>query len=103
MFEPYYWALDRSVRCEIAYGGERAPDELIEWAARNVLLRSFVERVTTQDAVGQIIAWLREPRARLALVLGDFGTGKTFLLHELARRIPAEIPHLVPMLIELRR
>jgi WD40 repeat protein/uncharacterized protein YjbI with pentapeptide repeats/3',5'-cyclic AMP phosphodiesterase CpdA len=144
VFDRYYWTLDRSVRCEIAYGGERAPEELIEWAAaRNVFLRSFVElqgiidfrgyverqtarlaadvlypprlyvpqrleygagtqQVATQDALGQIMAWLREPRARLALILGDFGTGKTFLLHELARRMPAEIPHLVPVLIELR-
>ena len=50
----------------------------------------------------EIMNWLREPQARLVLVLGNFGTGKTFLLHELARRIPSEIPYLVPVLIELR-
>jgi 3',5'-cyclic AMP phosphodiesterase CpdA len=44
VFEPYYWSLDRSVACEIAYSGERAAEELIDWAgARNVVLRSFLE------------------------------------------------------------
>lgn len=28
--------------------------------------------------------------------------GQRFLLHELARRLPAELPHVVPMLVELR-
>ena len=36
------------------------------------------------------------------LVLGDFGRGKTFALRELARRIPARLPHLIPHYIELR-
>ena len=144
VFEPYYWSLDRSVRCEIVYGGERASDELIEWAAaRSVLLRSFVElqgiidfrgyvdrqtarlatdvvyppglyvsqrmvhevgseRLTTDDALAELTNWMREPRARFVLVLGDFGVGKTFLLRELARRMPSSIPHLVPVLVELR-
>lgn len=39
---------------------------------------------------------------RFVLLLGDFGHGKTFALRELARRLPAELPHLVPILIELR-
>ena len=56
----------------------------------------------SSDALRDILDWLREPFARFILVLGDFGTGKTFLLHELARRIPVELPHLVPVLIELR-
>jgi len=54
------------------------------------------------DACATILEWLKEPFGRFALVLGDFGTGKTFLMHELARRIPVEIPHLTPVLIELR-
>lgn len=50
----------------------------------------------------QAIRWFAAPQGRLLLVLGDFGTGKTFLLRELARRIPEELPDLVPLLIELR-
>ncbi|MGH9445750.1 MAG: pentapeptide repeat-containing protein, partial [Terriglobia bacterium] len=60
------------------------------------------EQRVSGDACATVLDWLREPLARFVLVLGDFGTGKTFLLHEVARRIPTEIPHLVPMLIELR-
>jgi WD40 repeat protein/3',5'-cyclic AMP phosphodiesterase CpdA len=59
-------------------------------------------RQESRDAYGTIVEWLKEPFARFVLVLGDFGTGKTFLLHELARRMPQSIPHLVPVLVELR-
>ncbi|MEA2230441.1 MAG: hypothetical protein QOD83_257 [Solirubrobacteraceae bacterium] len=60
------------------------------------------ERRTSPDAVAELITWLREPRARFVLVLGDSGTGKTFLLRELARQMSEEIPHLVPVLIDMR-
>lgn len=60
------------------------------------------ERKKVDDAVDQLMEWVAEPRARFVLVLGDFGTGKTFMLRELARRMPTEVPHLVPMLVELR-
>ena len=51
-----------------------------------------------EDLLGQVAA----DHGRFVLVLGDFGRGKTFALHEVARRIPVELPHLVPLLIELR-
>jgi WD40 repeat protein/3',5'-cyclic AMP phosphodiesterase CpdA len=60
------------------------------------------QRRTSPDALSEMVGWLREPRARFVLVLGDFGAGKTFLLRELARRMPEEIPHLVPVLVDLR-
>ncbi|MDC3981473.1 pentapeptide repeat-containing protein [Polyangium jinanense] len=40
---------------------------------------------------------------RFALVLGDFGAGKTFLLHELARRMATEKHPLVPVLVEMSK
>ncbi|MCP4697050.1 MAG: NACHT domain-containing protein [Gammaproteobacteria bacterium] len=47
--------------------------------------------------------WLAEPKGRFVLVLGDFGTGKTFLLHELARTLgEAQHPGLIPILLEMR-
>jgi WD40 repeat protein/3',5'-cyclic AMP phosphodiesterase CpdA len=54
------------------------------------------------DAPRTILEWLASPDGRFVLVLGSFGTGKTFLLHELALRMPRELPSLVPLLIEMR-
>ena len=36
------------------------------------------------------------------MVLGDFGRGKTSFLRQLARTLPAELPGLLPILVELR-
>ncbi|WP_084956485.1 TIR domain-containing protein [Thermoactinospora rubra] len=50
----------------------------------------------------ELMRLLAADHGRFLLLLGDFGRGKTFALRELARRIPAELPHLIPILIELR-
>ncbi|MGH8887758.1 MAG: pentapeptide repeat-containing protein, partial [Egibacteraceae bacterium] len=55
------------------------------------------------DLLGTVTQWLGETPGRFVLVLGEFGAGKTFLLRELARRIPSELPDLVPLLLELRK
>lgn len=60
------------------------------------------DREPVRDAVAQVADWLAVDRAQFVLVLGDFGRGKTFLLHELARRLAAEQPGVIPILIELR-
>ncbi|GHE07571.1 TIR domain-containing protein [Streptomyces alanosinicus] len=63
-----------------------------------------VERLDAEDRDGLVDEMLRlldSDQGRFLLLLGDFGHGKTFALRELARRIPAELPHLVPLLIEL--
>jgi WD40 repeat protein/3',5'-cyclic AMP phosphodiesterase CpdA len=54
------------------------------------------------DLADELLRQVGADHGRFILVLGDFGRGKTFALHELARRIPAELPHLIPLLIELR-
>jgi WD40 repeat protein len=54
------------------------------------------------DVFAAILDWLDSVDARLVLVLADFGHGKTFLTHELARRVPDQLPRLTPMLINLR-
>jgi hypothetical protein len=56
----------------------------------------------TNDALGTTAEWLASPNARFVLILGDFGTGKTFLLHELARQMAADSVPLTPILIEMR-
>lgn len=54
------------------------------------------------DLFADTLRMLGDDQGHLVMLLGDFGRGKTFLLRELARRIPEELPHLTPMLIELR-
>jgi WD40 repeat protein/nucleoside phosphorylase/type II secretory pathway predicted ATPase ExeA len=56
-----------------------------------------------EDVLETIRRMLDSPDSRFALVLGEFGTGKTFLLHELARRMSQEQgAALIPVLIEMR-
>ncbi|MBB5077240.1 WD40 domain-containing protein [Nonomuraea endophytica] len=57
-----------------------------------------VEQGLTDEMMRQLSA----DHGRFLLLLGEFGHGKTFALRELARRIPAELPHLTPIFIELR-
>ncbi len=57
----------------------------------------------TGTALDQIIEWLTTDEARFILVLGDSGHGKTFLTHELTLALPHHLPHVDPMLIELRQ
>ncbi|MGW2047871.1 WD40 domain-containing protein [Streptomyces sp. NPDC001858] len=62
------------------------------------------ERLDAEDRDGLVDDMLRlldSDQGRFLLLLGDFGHGKTFALRELARRIPLELPHLVPLLVEL--
>ncbi|WP_437923811.1 pentapeptide repeat-containing protein [Sorangium sp. So ce291] len=55
-----------------------------------------------KDALGELTAWLGSPHGRFVVILGDFGTGKTFLLHELARRLGTSGGPVVPVLLEMR-
>ncbi|UFS94814.1 pentapeptide repeat-containing protein [Nocardia huaxiensis] len=55
------------------------------------------------DLVAELLNLVSDPdHGRFVLLLGDFGRGKTFALHELARRIHESEPTLVPILIDLR-
>lgn len=60
------------------------------------------EPALQEDVLTALRGLLESPGPRFALVLGDFGTGKTFLLHELARRMASEDSALVPVLLEMR-
>jgi WD40 repeat protein len=60
------------------------------------------ERGVRDDLAGELVDLLNGDQGRFLLVLGDFGRGKTFLLREVVRRMAAETPHLIPILIELR-
>ncbi|MCX4242255.1 pentapeptide repeat-containing protein [Paraliomyxa miuraensis] len=67
----------------------------------------MVERIGREeqrhdDALGTVRRWLDDEHGRFVLVLGTFGTGKTFLLRELARRLAEEDGAVVPILVEMR-
>ena len=52
--------------------------------------------------IRQAVSWLSADDARLVVVLGDFGRGKTSFLRQLTRRLPDELPGVLPVLVELR-
>ena len=60
------------------------------------------EEAEKDDALAQVREWLNAPLGRFIVLLGDFGTGKTFLLHELARRMGESEGGLVPVLLQMR-
>lgn len=63
--------------------------------------RVFDEEHLATSALDHITEWLHAPDAQLVLVLGEFGTGKSFLLRELARRLGAG-DGLAPIFIDMR-
>jgi WD40 repeat protein len=55
------------------------------------------------DLVARAVEWMGTERARLLVVLGDFGRGKTSFLRQLTRVLhSAERPGVTPILVELR-
>ncbi|MGH3248890.1 MAG: NACHT domain-containing protein, partial [Trebonia sp.] len=54
------------------------------------------------NLVEELLRELAADSGRFLLLLGDFGRGKTFALRELARHLPARLPHLIPIYLELR-
>lgn len=61
------------------------------------------ERTHVDNALRHLLDLLAsEDQRRFALVLGEFGAGKTFLLRELARRMHVEKHPVWPVLVEMR-
>jgi hypothetical protein len=77
----------------------RIPD--LYFAQRAVLPTDSGE-TETEDVLAEFVKLLDSRLGRFILVLGDFGTGKTFLLRELARKIGLERNAMVPVLVEMR-
>lgn len=57
---------------------------------------------TSDHALETLSLWLQTPGNRCVLILGEFGTGKTFLLYELARRLQQSGSKQIPLLCNLR-
>jgi WD40 repeat protein/uncharacterized protein YjbI with pentapeptide repeats len=58
--------------------------------------------LAADNLVEELLRELAADSGRFLLLLGDFGRGKTFALRELARHLPARLPHLIPIYMELR-
>ncbi|MFG1951606.1 SAV_2336 N-terminal domain-related protein [Micromonospora sp. NPDC048830] len=54
------------------------------------------------ELLGRLRRWLAAPEGQMIAVVGASGTGKTFLLRELARRLHADRDPVVPILVDLR-
>lgn len=88
------WQTDRLDRDPIY-----PPDLYVEQRAE---IRVGLERERTEDTLSRLHGMLLEPQRRFVLVLGDFGTGKTFLLRQLARRMASDPASPPPVLVEMR-
>jgi WD40 repeat protein/nucleoside phosphorylase len=104
-FEEYQWLFDFSAY--LRWQTARLENDRIYPPELYVEQRGRVsvgggEELYTENVLKTLTETLDSPHPRFALVLGDFGTGKTFLLHELARRMATQQKALVPVLIEMR-
>ncbi|MGH3621321.1 MAG: TIR domain-containing protein, partial [Sciscionella sp.] len=81
-------------------GDRRYPPDLYVPQRFRELDRS--EQRTGDDLAAELIRLVTDDIGRFVLLLGDFGMGKTFVLHEVARRITETYPLLIPILIDLR-
>jgi WD40 repeat protein len=72
------------------------------YVAQRMGCRTAAGEETAADALDALHGWLSPPGGRFVLVLGESGTGKSFLLRKLAQRLGAE-GGLVPVLVELRK
>ncbi|WP_437737840.1 pentapeptide repeat-containing protein [Sorangium sp. So ce1335] len=69
---------------------------------QRVALTMGQDEALRERALDAFAELLDSEHSRFVLVLGDFGTGKTFLLRELARRMGKTGGALTPVLIEMR-
>ncbi|WP_155373679.1 trypsin-like peptidase domain-containing protein [Catellatospora vulcania] len=65
------------------------------------MLNEHAEAART-GLIETLVGWFDEDQPNFSLLLGDFGHGKSFLLRELTRQLPTRLPHVIPVLIELR-
>ncbi|WP_438030265.1 pentapeptide repeat-containing protein [Sorangium sp. So ce233] len=72
------------------------------YVEQRVALTMGQEEALRERALDAFAELLDSEHSRFVLVLGDFGTGKTFLLRELARRMGKAGGPLTPVLIEMR-
>ena len=97
-FGTYLEKQTRRLEADLVYPPALYVEQPARWS-----LAGGREEQTTEHALGTLWELLEAPHPRFALVLGDFGAGKTFLLHELARRMVTNKHPLTPVLVEMSR
>jgi len=63
------------------------------------MVESTYDAEESSPLLAQVARWVKADSPRFIVLLGDFGTGKTFLMRELARKLPKHLPAL---LVELK-
>ncbi|MBE1488937.1 eIF2A-related protein [Plantactinospora soyae] len=66
------------------------------------LIDAYADDEVHEGLDQRVVRWLGDDTARLVMVLGDFGRGKTALLRHLAYTLSDSLPDLQPVLVELR-
>jgi WD40 repeat protein/nucleoside phosphorylase len=97
-FGPYLAKQTSRLDGDLVYPPALYVDQPARWS-----LAGGREEQATEAALATLWDMLEAPHPRFALVLGDFGAGKTFLLHELARRMAKDKHPLTPVLVEMSK
>jgi hypothetical protein len=97
-FGPYLEKQTARLDGDLVYPPSLYVDQPARWS-----LAGGREEQATEHALTTLWELLDAPHPRFALVLGDFGAGKTFLLHELARRMTKDKHPLTPVLVEMSK
>jgi WD40 repeat protein/uncharacterized protein YjbI with pentapeptide repeats/nucleoside phosphorylase len=95
-FRPYVAEQTRVLERDVVY-----PSRL--YVAQRISYGIGRDERAADDALDALDRWLGDDGPQLLLVLGDFGTGKTFLMHELALRLGRRDCATAPILVELRK
>jgi uncharacterized protein YjbI with pentapeptide repeats len=97
-FGPYLAKQTSRLDSDLVYPPALYVDQPARWS-----LAGGREEQATEAALATLWDMLEAPHPRFSLVLGDFGAGKTFLLHELARRMAKDKHPLTPVLVEMSK
>jgi formylglycine-generating enzyme required for sulfatase activity len=104
-----YQNLRADLRPYLAYQRGKLADDPIYPAALYVPQRLRHDEKNTEqnnEALPQVLTWLRESKGQFLLLLGAAGVGKTFLMRQIARSLDQDFAagkgRLPPLLLEMR-